>query len=46
MLNLSNEPGDIDIFSAIKTQLGLSLKSGKSDVEVLIIDNIEKPSAN
>jgi uncharacterized protein (TIGR03435 family) len=40
------EPGDTDIFSAVQSQLGLKLESRKADVEVLVVDHIEKPSAN
>jgi len=46
MLLNSSEPGDIDIFTAVQSQLGLRLESGKAEVEVLVIDHIEKPSAN
>jgi uncharacterized protein (TIGR03435 family) len=34
------------IFSAIQDQLGLKLESTKGPVEVLVIDHVEKPSAN
>lgn len=34
------------IFSAIQEQLGLKLEAHKGPVEVLIIDRVEKPSAN
>ena len=34
------------IFSAIQEQLGLRLESAKAPVDVLVIDKIEKPSAN
>jgi uncharacterized protein (TIGR03435 family) len=34
------------IFSAIQEQLGLRLESTKGPVEVLVIDHVEKPSAN
>jgi uncharacterized protein (TIGR03435 family) len=40
------EPGDIDIFHAVQSQLGLKLESQKGDVEVLLVDHIDKPSAN
>ena len=34
------------IFTAIDTQLGLKLKARKEMVEVLIIDDIQRPSEN
>jgi uncharacterized protein (TIGR03435 family) len=34
------------IFSALPEQLGLRLRPQKGDVEVLVIDHIERPSAN
>jgi uncharacterized protein (TIGR03435 family) len=38
---------DPDIFSALQEQLGLKLKAGRSQVEVLVIDYVEKePTAN
>jgi uncharacterized protein (TIGR03435 family) len=35
-----------DLFTAIQEQLGLRLESTKAPVDVLVIDRIEKPSAN
>jgi uncharacterized protein (TIGR03435 family) len=35
-----------DLFGAFEQQLGLSLKSTKAPVDVLVIDHVEKPSAN
>ena len=35
-----------DLFTAIQQQLGLRLESTKAPVDVLVIDRIEKPSAN
>jgi len=34
------------VFAAIQEQLGLKLKSAKGPVDVLIIESLEKPSAN
>lgn len=35
-----------DLFTAIQQQLGLKLEAAKTPVEVLIVDRVEKPSAN
>ena len=35
-----------DLFTAMQRQLGLQMKSGKALVDVLIIDRVEKPTAN
>jgi uncharacterized protein (TIGR03435 family) len=34
------------IFQAVKAQLGLELKAGRGPVEVIVIDRVEKPTAN
>ncbi len=34
------------LFTALQEQLGLKLESRKAPVEVLVIDHVEKPSAN
>lgn len=40
------DPSGPSIFSAIQEQLGLKLESAKAPVELLVIDHVEKPSAN
>jgi uncharacterized protein (TIGR03435 family) len=39
----SNAPS---LFDALREQLGLKLESGKGPVEVIVIDHVERPSAN
>jgi uncharacterized protein (TIGR03435 family) len=34
------------VFDAVKEQLGLKLESGKGPVEFLVIDHVERPTAN
>jgi uncharacterized protein (TIGR03435 family) len=34
------------LFTAIQDQLGLKLESQKAQVETIVIDRVEKPSAN
>jgi len=34
------------IFTALQEQLGLKLESGKAPVDAIVIDRIERPSAN
>jgi uncharacterized protein (TIGR03435 family) len=38
--------GRATIFSALQEQLGLKLEAAKSPVDVLVIDHVERPSAN
>ncbi|HZQ53124.1 MAG TPA: M56 family metallopeptidase [Bryobacteraceae bacterium] len=40
------DPDQPNIFSALKEQLGLRLVSAKGPVEVLVIDHVERPTAN
>jgi len=42
----SAEPAGPSIFTAVQEQLGLKLEAQKSPMMVLVIDHIEKPSAN
>ncbi|HEY4382000.1 MAG TPA: TIGR03435 family protein [Acidobacteriaceae bacterium] len=42
----SDTPDDVSIFTALREQLGLRLRSAKAPVEVLVIDHAERPSAN
>jgi uncharacterized protein (TIGR03435 family) len=35
-----------DLFTAFQQQLGLKLESGKAPVDVLVIDKVQRPSAN
>lgn len=40
------EPGGVSVFTALQEEAGLKLEAGKGPVDVLVIDRIEKPSAN
>jgi uncharacterized protein (TIGR03435 family) len=44
-VTLPGIPG-ASLFTALQQQLGLRLESGKSPIEVLMIDHVEKPSGN
>jgi uncharacterized protein (TIGR03435 family) len=35
-----------DVFSAVREQLGLNLESARAPVQFLVIDHVERPSAN
>ena len=45
-LPASDVPDAPDLFTAIQQQLGLKLAAEKTAVDVLVIDHVEKPSAN
>jgi uncharacterized protein (TIGR03435 family) len=40
------QPDDIRVFDAIQQQLGLRLEAQKAQIEVLVVDHIDPPSAN
>lgn len=40
------DPNDISIFTAVQEQLGLRLEPQKAEVEILVVDRVEKPSDN
>jgi uncharacterized protein (TIGR03435 family) len=42
----SPEADSVSIFAAIQEELGLTLKSARAEVETLVIDRAERPSAN
>jgi len=50
-LNRGSNVGDVgldelSVFTAVQEQLGLTLESRKAPIEVVILDHVEKPSAN
>jgi uncharacterized protein (TIGR03435 family) len=45
-INNNPQPDDLRIFDAIQQQLGLKLEPQKANIEVLVVDHMEKPSAN
>jgi uncharacterized protein (TIGR03435 family) len=42
----SDDPDAPDLFTAIQQQTGLKLAAEKTDVDVIVIDRVEKPSPN
>jgi uncharacterized protein (TIGR03435 family) len=45
-INNNPQPEDLRIFDAIQQQLGLKLEPQKAMIEVLVVDRMDKPSAN
>ena len=45
-INNNPDPSDISIFDALPRTLGLRLEARKMPIEVLVVDHIEKPSAD
>ncbi len=46
LLSGEPQPNDISVFEAIQDQLGLKLERQKAKVEVLVVDRVDKPTAN
>jgi uncharacterized protein (TIGR03435 family) len=45
-INNNPQPDDLRIFDAIQQQLGLKLEPLKANIEVFVVDHMDKPSAN
>ena len=46
MVQPSNDPAGPSVFTAAEQQLGLKLEPAKGPAEFLVIDRVERPSAN
>jgi len=42
----TNDPTALSVFTAVREQLGLKLESSKGSVDVLVVDHVEKPTAD
>jgi uncharacterized protein (TIGR03435 family) len=40
------DPNQASIFTAVQEQLGLRLESSKASLESIVVDHVEKPTAN
>jgi uncharacterized protein (TIGR03435 family) len=45
-LQVAADPEGTSLFTAVQEELGLKLEAGKSPVQVIVIDHIERPSGN
>ena len=46
VLNRGVEPGDVTVFDAVQSQLGLKLEPQKAMIDILVVDHVEKPTGN
>ncbi len=45
-INNNPQPEDISLFDAVQEQLGLKLESTRAQVEILVVDHIDRPTEN
>lgn len=44
--NSTSDPSAISIYTALQEQLGLSLKTAKGPVDIVVVDHVAEPTAN